>query len=138
MVKQKILGLAVWMVGLALCHVFLWMLPGEKNNAAVLTEVFIWIAFVSQLVLWLRIWKKPKTAEEQFLLTPLLFFSGFYLAGEMVLCLVFGFWAASLSLTAIVNVVWSLLMAAVLAFSLIGQGHAEKMHRRQKDHHKKL
>lgn len=135
---QKAFGSALWLIGLALAHLFLFLLPREVTASVWITYGFTLIAFFSQLALWIAVWKKGLTPEMQFLHTPLLLFSVCYLAGQLICCILFALLPATVKIAILANALflcamWALQLAAVLAC-----GHAEKVDRRQKNHHTKL
>ncbi len=138
MKSNKTIGVILWGIGLLLAHILVFLLPDGKTPALWVTYGFTLFAFFSQLVLWLLMWKKALTPPQQFLHTPILFFSVCYLIGQLLLCAVFALFFGPARTAALINglflcAVWALILSAA-----ISRNHAEDVDQRQKNHHIKL
>ena len=129
---NKALGGGLWLVGLVLAHLIVFLLPQEITVSVWITYGFILFAFLSQLILWLVVWQKSLTPEQQFLRTPLMFYSVCYLMGQIILGLIFAMVSASAKIAVLVNVLLLLIMCSLFIFSLIGRNHIERVDQSQK------
>lgn len=136
--NNKLLGIIVWALGLVLGHVFLFVLSAVPTGAVIVTCVFTWLAFISQLVLWLVVWNKPLSHSAQFYQTPIFLLSGVYLLGQLMLCLIFALVKASVRAALLTNIIWMLLLVALLALTMISRNFSQRVDVRQKNHHKEL
>lgn len=136
--NNKILGISLWLVGLAAAHLVVFLLPSEMTAARWITYGFTLFAFLSQLILWLVFWKKQPSNNEQFYSAPMLLYSTLYLLGQFIVCIVFSLTPATVKIAVIVNALVTLIMLALLSVSMIGRNHAARVDRRQQDHHKEL
>ena len=136
--RNKTLGVGLWLVGLTLAHLIVFLLPQEITISVWITYGFILFAFLSQLIVWFVVWQKNLTPAQQFLQIPLMLYSVCYLGGQIILGAVFALVNASAKIAVLVNAVFLLIMCSLFLFSLIGRNRAEHVDQRQKDHHIKL
>lgn len=138
MKQNKVLGILLWLVGIVLAHLIVFLLPQEMEKAEWITYGFTLIAFFSQLILWFAAWREKPSPEQQFLQTPLLFYSVCYIAGQIILCVIFALVSTSGKIAVIVNAIFLASMCLLFVFSLIGRNHVDRIDQRQKNHHTKL
>ena len=138
MKNNKLLGVVLWFLALAAVHLIVFLAARELTAALWISYGFTMFAFVSQLVLWLVVWKKPMDGRHQFLHTPVLSYSLRYLIAQTVLCLIFAFVRVSVKTAVLVNGLVLIAFFALMVLSLIGKNHIERVDRRQKDHHIEL
>ena len=138
MKNNKSLGVGLWFLALAAVHLIVFLAARELTAALWIAYGFTIFAFVSQLMLWLVIWQKTLDGKQQFLHAPVLTYSLLYLAGQVVLCLIFAFVHASAKTAVFVNGLTLILFWALLVLSLIGKNHIERVDQRQKNHHIEL
>lgn len=136
--KNKSLGVFLWLIGLVATHLALFLLSPEMTAARWVTYGFTLFAFLSQLILWLAVWKKQPSNTEQFYSTPMLLYSTLYLLGEFIVCIVFSLAPATVKIAVLVNALVALIMLALLSVSMIGRNHAARVDARQKNHHRPL
>ena len=83
--KNRKIGLIAWLLGLALANVLLFSLNQGLTPTFWITFVFVWIAFISVIVVQTMVWKKATSPNEQFLRMPAITISllrgCWYLAG---------------------------------------------------------
>ena len=103
-----------------------------------ITLGFTLFVFISQLVLWLYVWRKPLNANENFLHMPLFTLSLRYMLLQVVPCLLFAFWQAATQIAALVNAVLTVVMWVLLILAMIARNHIENMDSRQKNHYREL
>ena len=138
MKNNKLLGIVLWFLALAAVHLIVFLVARELTAALWISYGFTIFAFVSQLALWLAAWKKPMNGKSQFLHTPVLIYSLFYLLGQTMLCLIFAFVHISLKTAVLVNSLVLIAFLALMVLSLIGKNHIERVDQRQKNHHIEL
>lgn len=133
---NKFLGGILWTIGLLLAHLLIFFIPKNYTIAVWITYGFTLLAFLSQLTLWLYIWRKSLDAKETFLRTPVFMLSVCYMFFQIILCGVFPFWiTASTKIVFIVNTLFLTVVWALLIISMIARNHIERIDSRQKDHH---
>ena len=136
--KNKLLGVSLWLIGLVAAHLVLFLLSPEMTVARWITYGFTLFAFLSQLILWIAVWKKQPSNAEQFYSTPMLLYSMLYLLGQFIVCIVFSLAPVTVKIAVLVNALVTLIMLVLLSVSIIGRNHAAKVDTRQKDHHRTL
>ena len=136
--KNKSLGVFLWLIGLVAAHLVLFLLSPEMTAARWITYGFTLFAFLSQLILWMAVWEKQPSNTEQFYSTPMLLYSTLYLLGQLIVCIVFSLTPVTVKIAVLVNALAALIMLALLTVSMIGRNHAARVDTRQKDHHKDL
>lgn len=138
MKNNKLLGVVLWVIGLLLTHLIIFIIPDKYTAAIWITYGFTLFAFISQLILWLWIWRKELTASEQFLYMPVLTISVAYLLLQFVAGLFFVFVSVSAKIAFLINALIVILIATAVVVSLIAKNAIVRVDRRQKDHHKEL
>lgn len=136
--KNKPLGVFLWLLGLVAVHLVIFLLSPEMTAARWITYGFTLFAFFSQLILWLAVWKKQPSNTEQFYAMPILLYSTLYLLGQLIVCIVFSLTQATVKAAVLVNALVAFIMLALLSVSMIGRNHAAKVDTRQKNHHRTL
>ena len=138
MKSSKLLGAALWLIGLVTMHLIALLLPEELTAGRWAVYGFGLLAFFSQLLLWLWVHRRALSPAEQFLRIPLLTVSALCLAGQVLLCLLFAFVSASLKTAVLVNALFLCAMGAMELLAAVGSRHIQKSDSRQKDHHIEL
>lgn len=138
MKNNRLLGIVLWGVGLAVECLLLLCLARTYSAAVWVTFGFTLFAFISQLALWLYVWRKPLNAEDNFLHMPLFTLSLRYMILQVIPCLLFAFWQTSARIAVLVNAAIAVVMWVLLILSMIAKGHIEKVDGRQKNHRVKL
>lgn len=139
MKNNKLLGVVLWLLGLIVAHLTIFCLPKSYTAAVWITYGFTLFAFLSQLALWLYIWREPIEADGRFLHTPVLTLSVGYMLLQLVPCLVFTLWsAASPKIVVLANALLLIAMWALLVLAMIGKSHIQRVDSRQKNHHVEL
>ena len=139
MKNNKTLGVVLWAIGLLIAHLIIFCVPQNYTVTVWLTYGFTLFAFLSQLIFWLYIWRKPLDSKESFSYTSVLMISVCFILLQLALCIVFAFWAVE-SAKAVFLVNALLLMAALVmqVLSMIAKNHIERVDSQQKDHRVKL
>lgn len=137
---SKKIGVAVWTLGLALSNLLLFVLEKGMTATFWITLAFMWVAFLSALVLQLLIAKKSKTPDDGFLHLPAFLVSLFYEIIQIPLCIIFTLGSAVISEKAalLIHGVLLIVVWAVALLSLGGNEHIQKVNGRQKDHHTEM
>ena len=138
MKNNRLLGICLWGIGLAVECLLLLCLARTYSAAVWVTLGFTLFVFISQHVLWLCVWRKPLNANENFLHMPLFTISLWYIILQALPCLFFAFWQLSAQIAALANVAISVVMWVLLILSMIVKRHIEKVDGSQKNHHIKL
>lgn len=128
----------LWFITLAVECLLLLGLTRSFSSMVWITLGFTLFAFISQLILWLYIWRKPLTANESFLHMPLFAISMLYMLLQAIPCLVFAFWQAPVQIAVFVHVVLTVVMWTLLISCALAKSHIEKMSSRQNNYHKEL
>lgn len=136
--NNKILGVLLWVIALLAVHLVIFVIPDAYTMAVWVTYGFTLFAFLSQLILWIWIWRKEVSAVEQFLHTPTLTVSVAYLALQFVLDLLFAVIPASVKVTILANAVLAIILGSMLVGSLITKNSIQRLDKRQKNHHVEL
>ena len=135
MKNNKILGVVVWALGLALSLFLLFLIP--KN----LTGSIYAVAFCTALVylLHLALWLVLQKGKLDFNNMPSLTLSIFFLLLQTIWTINVAFVVTIATKTAIlINVFLILSQAFVIVLALISKDHIESISNRQKNHHTKL
>lgn len=138
MKNNRLLGIVLWGIGLAVECLLLLCLARSYSASVWVTFGFTLFAFISQLALWLYVWRSPLNANDSFLQMPLLMLSVWYMILQAIPCLLFAFWNAPAQIAALVNAALTVVMWVLLILSMIAKGHIEKVDGRQKNHHREL
>lgn len=138
--SKKMIGAIIWFLGLALSVFLLMVIPDSYSSSIWVTLVFDIIAFVSQLILWLTLFKEKVDAQGIFYRTPAMTLSMIYLAVQFVICIIMGFVGNSISfkVSLIVNFVVCILMWIFILMLGLARCHAQRVDSRQKDYHVEL
>lgn len=135
---KKITEIVIWFLGLALSLFLLFVIPNNINQARIITAVFTIIAFVSQLFMWLYLFKGRVDAKGTFYRTPTITLSLVYMLIQFALCTLMAFITLTTKVSLIVNfVVLVLMWILILALNSV-KNHAQKVDSRQKNHHIEL
>jgi len=135
---NKKIGIVVWFLFFALTVFLLFIIPNEYTTEIWVTLGFTVVAFVSQLCMWLSMFKEKETPKGTFYNTPAAMVSTFYMLIQLVICVVTANKIMELKPTIIVNFVVLILCWIVLCMLVASKNHAKKVDSRQKDHHTKL
>lgn len=139
MKNNKILGVMLWAIGLLIAHLIIFCIPQNYTTVVWVTYGFTLFAFLSQLGLWLGIWRKSLEPKEVFIYTPVFMFSIGYMLLQLVLCVAFALWStASIKIGFLVNALLLIAVWTLSVLSLIAKNHITRVDSRQKDHHKEL
>ena len=138
MKNNKLLGIALWGIGLAVECLLLLCLARTYSAAVWVTLGFTLFTFISQLVLWLYVWRKSLNGNDTFLHMPLFMISIWYMILQAAPCLLFAFWHPPAQIAVLANAAISVVMWVLLILSMIAKGHIEKVDSRRKDHHIEL
>lgn len=138
--RNRIIGIVIWTLGFALSVFLLFVIPSSYTNSIYASLVFDGIAFISTLILWIRLFQSTKTPTDVFYCTPAMTFSTIYLVIQFIICLVIAVFAEKISfkLALTANIVLMVLAWIILLSVLSAKDHAQRIDSRQKDHHIEL
>ena len=138
--KNKILGVVFWIISLAIANLILFCFAEKYNTVIWTTFLFLWIAYVSQLLLWFYRCNKNKTISELYYYSPVFLISIVYLILQLIYCIVFSLSSSiiSIKLVILINslsflIAWILIVGAFFATNII-----KKTDSRQKNNHIEL
>lgn len=137
---SKKIGVAVWLLGLALANLLLFVLERGMTPTFWITLAFVWVAFLSALVFQIYLAKQSKTPDDGFLHIPAFAVSLTYEVAQIPISIIFALGSAAIPARVALLVQGILLIAAwaVALLSLGGNNHIQKVNSRQKDHHTNL
>ena len=135
---NKKVGIVVWLLCLALAIFLLLILPDEYSTSIWITLVFTVIAFASQLIMWLSMFKTKESPEGVFYKTPSMTISSIYLVIQVIICMVTALTNIGTKGVLIVNFVVLILAWIILFMLSASSDHAKRIDSRQKDHHTEL
>ena len=138
MKNNRLLGIAIWGIGLAVECLLLLCLARTYSAAVWITLGFTLFAFISQIVLWLYVWRNPLNSNDNFLHMPLFTLSLRYMILQVIPCVAFAFWKAPVQIVVLVNASISVVMWVLLILSMIARNHIENVDSRQKNHHREI
>ena len=140
MKKGKLLGTILLLLIMALSVFLLLIIPKEYGPAIWITLCFDVIAFGSQLLLLLILFKGENDPKEVFYRTPSMVVSTIYLCIQFCICIVTGIFGASMNTKLILSINFIVMIMAwiVLVPMLFSKDHIQKVDSRQKDHHIQL
>ena len=138
MKNNKILGVALWGIAFLATHLIIFVIPESYTTAIWIIYGFTIFAFLSQLALWLWIWRKEISVSAQFLHTSVLTVSAAYLLLQLIVDLLFVLIAASIKAVVLANALLAIVMGSLLILSLIAKNAIRRVDKRQKDYHIKL
>lgn len=138
--KNRKIGLIAWLLGLALANVLLFSLNQGLTPTFWITFVFVWIAFISVIVVQTMVWKKATSPNEQFLRMPAITISFIYLVAQIPVSIVFALGSTAIphGVTVIVNFILLVVAWLLVLGGLVGNDHIRKVNGRQKNHHIEL
>lgn len=137
---SKKIAVAVWLLGLALANLLLFVLERGITPTFWITLAFVWVAFLSALVFQIYLAKQSQTPDDGFLHIPAFMMSLIYAVAQIPISITFALGSAVIPAKAALLVQGILLIAAWAAalLSLGGNDHIQKVNSRQKDHHTEL
>ncbi len=138
--KNRTMGIIAWGLGLTLINVLSFVLENGLTSTFWTTNLFVWIAFVSTLLLQAIIWRKVKDQTNMFLKIPAITISYIYIALQLPVSVVFSIGSSiiSVKISIITNLFIFIGAWGIILGSFIGNNHIRKVDSRQKDHHKEL
>lgn len=136
MKENKILGVTVWTLGLALSMLLLIFIPKERTGTVWAVIICTVVVYLLHLVLWGLLQKKKLDFHN----LPALTLSVFFLLVQTVWVVVVACAATTISSKTgvLVNVLLIIVQALVIVLALISRNHIESVSNRQKDHHVEL
>lgn len=137
---SKKIGVAVWLLGLALANLLLFVLERGMTPTFWITLAFVWVAFLSALVFQIYLAKQSQPPDKGFLHIPAFAVSLTYKIAQIPISVIFALGSAAIPARVALLVQGILLIAAwaVALLSLGGNNHIQKVNSRQKDHHTNL
>lgn len=137
---SKKIAVAVWLLGLALANLLLFVLERGMTPTFWITLAFVWVAFLSALVFQIYLAKQSQTPDDGFLHIPAFMVSLIYAVAQIPISIIFALGSATIPAKEALLVQGILLIAvwAVALLSLGGNDHIQKVNSRQKDHHTEL
>lgn len=136
----KKIGVAVWLLALALANLLLFVLEHGMTPTFWITLAFVWVAFLSTLIFQIYLAKHSKTPDDGFLHIPAFTVSLAYEIAQIPIGVIFALGSAAIPAKIALLIQGVLLIAAWAAalLSLGGNEHIQKVNSRQKDHHTEL
>ena len=140
MTKSKVTGFIIWILGLALALFLMFIIPKSISTSIIITAVFTVIAFVSQIILWLVLFKGNVGTDGTFYRTPAMTFSTVYMIIQFIICVLMAFAGNVITtkVALIVNFVVLVLMWILILALNSAKDHAQRIDSRQKNHHVEL
>ena len=140
MSKNKTIGIIMWVVLFALSVFLLFIIPNHYSSSIFVALAFDCIAFISLLIIWLKLLKTNSKPNDVFLATPAILISTIYMIVQFIICIVTAIVndGISLKLSLIINVILMALMWVLILATLNAKNHANRIDSRQKDHHVEL
>jgi len=138
MKNNKTLGIVIWMAGLVTVHLIVIFIPQQFSASLWITYGFTIFAFISQLALWLYLWRAGLGAHEQFLHFSALTISVLYLLVQILACVIFALVGMSVRVAILINALLLIVVVAALAMALISKNAILRLDSRQKNHHIEL
>ncbi len=140
MSKNKTIGIIMWVVLFALSVFLLFIIPNHYSSSIFVALVFDCIAFLSLLIIWLKLLQTNSKPNDVFLSTPAILISTIYMIVQFIICIVTAIVndGISLKLSLIINVILMALMWVLILATLNAKNHANRIDSRQKDHHVEL
>lgn len=137
---SKKIAVAVWLLGLALANLLLFVLERGITPTFWVTLAFVWVAFLSTLVFQIYLAKRSQTPDDGFLHIPAFAVSLTYAVAQIPVSVIFALGSAAIPAKVALLVQGVLLIAAWAAalLSLGGNDHIQKVNSRQKNHHTEL
>lgn len=140
MKKRKTIGISIWLLMFVLSLVLLFIIPKEYSYSIWITVGFDVIGFVSQLLLWIVLFKGITDTDDAFYVVPTMTVSSVYLGIQLVVCIFIAVLGSKVSIrtTLILNIVLLILAWVIILLLAFGRDHAQKVDSRQKNHHTAL
>lgn len=134
---SKKISLAVWVLGFALVNLLLFVLETGLTPTFWITLAFVWVEFLSSLIVQLLMAKNSKTPDDGFLHIPAFTVSLVYEIAQIPISIIFALGSAAIPAKVAFLIQGVLLIAAwaTTLLSLGGNDHIKKVNSRQKDHH---
>lgn len=137
---SKKIGVAVWLLALALANLLLFVLEHGMRPTFWITFAFVWVAFLSTLVFQIYLAKQSKTPDDGFLHISAFTVSVVYEIVQIPISIIFALGSAAIPAKIALFIQGVLLIAAwaTALLSLGGNEHIQRVNGRQKDHHTEL
>lgn len=137
---SKKIGVAIWILGLALSNLLLFVLEEEMTATFWITMAFVWVAFLSALVFQVYLVKRSQIPDDGFLHLPAFVVSLAYEIAQFPISVIFALGSTTIPVKAALLIQGVLLIAAWAAalLSLGGNDYIKKVNIQQKDHHTEL
>lgn len=138
--KNKILGIAIWVLGFFLSMLLMFCLERGMTPVFWVTFGFVIAAFVSVFIFQLCMWKRCASHDNQFIHIPAILVSSGYVLIQIPICIIFALGSSSIpiKIAILVNAFILIIAWIISVFSVAGNDHIRKVNSRQKDHHTEL
>ncbi len=140
MIKSKVICFIIWIFSLALALFLIFIIPNDVNGSVIVTAVFTVVAFVSQLILWLALFKENVGSDGIFYRTPVIIFSAVHMIIQFIICILMAFAGnvITVKMSLIINFLVFLLIWILILALILSKDYAQKIDSRQKNHHVEL
>lgn len=134
------LGITIWAIAFILSVFLILVLPKHYSVCIWTTLFFDVIAYISSLVLWINLFRNANAPADVFYCSPAMILSIAYLAIQLILCIVVGLLADTISfeMTLVLNVVLIAVVWFLILSTIITKNYAQRVDSRQKENHVEL
>lgn len=140
MSKNKIIGIAIWALGIVLSMVLMFCLEHGMTSTFWITLGFVIVAFVSALLFQIAVWKNNDSLDSRFVHIPAMLVSSVYMIIQIPICIVFSLGSSRIpyKIAILVNAIILIVAWIINLMSVAGNDHIKKVNDRQKNHHIEL
>ena len=140
MSKKRKVGIIIWMIAFALSVALMLIIPSHYTSSIYTTLIFDVIAYISVLILWMKIFTNVNTPSDIFYCSPAMVVSTVYLVIQFIFCVMEGVLVdvITFKITLVLNILLMAIVWFLILSTIITRDHTQCVDSRQKNHHVEL
>ena len=140
MSKKRKVGMIIWMIAFALSVALMLIIPSHYTSSICTTLIFDVIAYISVLILWMKIFTNVNTPSDIFYCSPAMVVSTVYLVIQFIFCVMEGVLVdvITFKITLVLNILLMAIVWFLILSTIITRDHTQRVDSRQKNHHVEL
>lgn len=140
MSKKRKVGIIIWLIAFALSVTLTLIIPSHYTSSIYTTLIFDVIAYISVLILWMKIFTNANTPSDIFYCSPVMVVSTVYLVIQFIFCVMEGVLVdvITFKITLVLNIMLMSIVWFLILSTIITRDHTQRVDSRQKNHHVEL
>lgn len=140
MSKKRKVGIIIWLIAFALSVALMLIIPSHYTSSIYTTLIFDVIAYISVLILWMKIFTNVNTPSDIFYCSPAMVVSTVYLVIQFIFCVMEGVLVdvITFKITLVLNIMLMAIVWFLILSTIITRNHTQRVDSRQNNHHVEL